>query len=79
MPVINCPECGGKVSKAAAACPHCGHPMGPPPPTAIQQQVVVPKKSAVESGFGGCMGIFLFIIFLVFVAFVFLYVLGLSL
>lgn len=25
--LISCPDCGGKVSKAAAACPHCGRPL----------------------------------------------------
>ncbi len=25
MALINCPECGGKVSSTAAACPHCGY------------------------------------------------------
>lgn len=27
MSVVACPACGGKVSRAAASCPHCGHPM----------------------------------------------------
>ena len=27
MPLTSCPECQGKVSGHAAACPHCGHPM----------------------------------------------------
>src|SRR5205823_1679956 len=27
MPVIACPDCNGKVSVAAATCPHCGRPM----------------------------------------------------
>lgn len=26
-----CPACNGKVSEAAAACPHCGHPQKPQP------------------------------------------------
>jgi hypothetical protein len=26
MSLISCPECGGKLSTAAEACPHCGHP-----------------------------------------------------
>ena len=26
MPLIACPECHGKLSTAADACPHCGHP-----------------------------------------------------
>lgn len=27
MPLTNCPACEGKVSTAALACPHCGHPI----------------------------------------------------
>jgi len=27
MALVKCSECGGAVSTAAAACPHCGHPM----------------------------------------------------
>ena len=27
MALIQCPECGGNVSTAAAACPHCGYPI----------------------------------------------------
>ena len=27
MALINCEECGGKVSDTAAACPHCGAPV----------------------------------------------------
>jgi len=27
MPLVTCPDCGGKVSDAAAACIHCGRPM----------------------------------------------------
>ena len=26
MSIGECPDCGGKVSKQAAFCPHCGHP-----------------------------------------------------
>lgn len=26
MPLVACPECGGKLSTAAEMCPHCGHP-----------------------------------------------------
>ena len=28
MALTRCPECRGKASTAAAACPHCGHPLG---------------------------------------------------
>lgn len=31
MAIVSCPECKGQVSSAAAACPHCGHPMSGPP------------------------------------------------
>lgn len=27
MALIACPACAREISKAAAACPHCGHPM----------------------------------------------------
>ena len=27
MALINCPECGSRVSDAAGACPNCGHPL----------------------------------------------------
>jgi len=27
MALINCPECGGKISEFAEVCPHCGFPM----------------------------------------------------
>jgi predicted amidophosphoribosyltransferase len=27
MQLTNCPACDGKVSTAALACPHCGHPI----------------------------------------------------
>jgi len=29
MPVISCPDCNGKVSDSAPACPHCGRAMSP--------------------------------------------------
>lgn len=30
MQLTNCPVCDGKVSTAALACPHCGHPINLP-------------------------------------------------
>ena len=32
MALITCPECGHSVSDKAAACPHCGYPLGEQPP-----------------------------------------------
>ena len=34
MALINCPECGAKVSSQAPSCPSCGHPIN----TALVQQ-----------------------------------------
>jgi hypothetical protein len=28
MALIKCPECSGDISDKAAACPHCGYPIG---------------------------------------------------
>ena len=30
MALIDCPSCGTRVSRKAAACPKCGHPINPP-------------------------------------------------
>jgi len=30
MALITCPECGREISDQAAACPHCGYPIGSP-------------------------------------------------
>jgi hypothetical protein len=27
MALINCPECGARISDKALSCPNCGHPM----------------------------------------------------
>lgn len=49
MALIDCPECGGRVSSAALSCPVCGHPIHqpappvpppPPPSPPIQQRRV---------------------------------------
>jgi hypothetical protein len=32
MPLLVCPDCGGKVSDAATNCPHCGRPINFPAP-----------------------------------------------
>lgn len=32
MALVNCPDCGGSVSTAAAACPKCGYPIDDRPP-----------------------------------------------
>jgi len=38
MALIQCAECGGKVSSTAAACPHCGAPVA----------LSLPKRPAEE-------------------------------
>jgi hypothetical protein len=41
MAIVSCSECAGKVSDAAAACPHCGAPVTP----VIKDAGSTPKKS----------------------------------
>ena len=38
MALIQCPECNGKVSTAAPACPHCGAPFNSPPSLPTQER-----------------------------------------
>ncbi len=45
MGLSQCPDCGGKLSSEAVACPHCGRPMKRPQSPSI---IVAPDKS------GGC-------------------------
>jgi len=40
MALVECPDCGGKVSTAAPACPHCGRPMG----AAKSEQTPQPRR-----------------------------------
>jgi TonB family protein len=46
MPIINCPECGGRVSTDAAACPHCGFPS----PARNAAPPVTPARGGVSAG-----------------------------
>lgn len=43
--VIPCPACEGKVSQAAASCPHCGHPMSRESTGAERQQRVTTQAT----------------------------------
>lgn len=48
MPLIACPECTGRVSNLAKACPHCGYP--------VQEQQETPEErllSVSPKMFGG--------------------------
>src|SRR5690242_15818053 len=58
MALIKCPECAKDVSDAAAACPHCGHPIRQAPPTPAIA-TAAPERSATtkpSSGAGkGCL------------------------
>jgi zinc-ribbon domain len=78
MALITCPECGQKVSDQATTCPSCAYPLKQseiPPPRPIPQgqplSVNIKRAkgttvtSGVKAGFGGCMGILLFIIALI--------------
>lgn len=44
--LIDCKECGNKISDQAHACPHCGAPLVPVAPAPIQVQQKVLKKNS---------------------------------
>ncbi len=48
--LLTCEACGGKVSSAAAACPHCGQPVEPPKPQeATSAPQTLPAATAASS------------------------------
>jgi membrane protein YdbS with pleckstrin-like domain len=62
MPLVACPECRRSLSSAAAACPHCGHPMVPSvatPPGAAERTLWEGKPSA-KALLGAILGATLF-------------------
>lgn len=59
MALIECPECGGKVSDKAPACIHCGYPLQEPKEEQVQQIQYCPycgKPNNIESTFCGYCG-----------------------
>lgn len=50
MPLLKCPVCGGEVSDAAAACPHCGHPRSAQAPGTMQGPPA-PSRSGTPGAF----------------------------
>ena len=78
MPSVGtCPACQGKVSRATHQCPHCGQPLTPTegpageplPPNQQRAAAAGPgQRSSVGQGigvgFGGCLGVIIFIIVL---------------
>jgi hypothetical protein len=48
MALIKCIECGAEVSDKAAACPKCGHPVGPRTP--FQAAYVPPPREEKKGG-----------------------------
>jgi len=49
MALTACPECQGKVSSAAASCPHCGHPLGKSAP-GMAQPLISPRNPPAAVG-----------------------------
>lgn len=51
MAIIQCPECGGKVSSEAPACIHCGYPLQEHTPASASKKVIIQSMS-LESKIG---------------------------
>jgi len=58
MALIECPECGGKVSDKALACIHCGYPLQEPKEKQVEIQYCpyCGKTNSIESAFCGYCG-----------------------
>jgi transcription elongation factor Elf1 len=59
MALIECPECGGKISDKAPVCIHCGYPLQESKEEPVQQIQYCPycgKKNSIESTFCGYCG-----------------------
>ena len=59
MALIECPECGGKVSDKAPSCIHCGYPLQESKKEEVQQIQYCPycgKINGIESTFCGYCG-----------------------
>lgn len=65
MAIINCPECNGKLSTGADACPHCGFALraGVPPPINVDVKQESPGcLGGMSQGMGMGCGCLLFVI-----------------
>lgn len=62
MALVQCPECGGKLSSDAAACPHCGKPNAP---IAAPESSPEPKKTSAAVG---CLGVILCLVIVGYIA-----------
>lgn len=58
MSLLSCPDCEGKVSDLAPACPHCGRPTetfpAPPPPAPDPEPVPVRSNLPDTAKYGKC-------------------------
>ena len=61
MALMKCSECGGAVSSAAEACPHCGNPMRGRPDVVGGRQVQTIEKTS--KSFKGVLLVFILMIF----------------
>jgi hypothetical protein len=52
--LIDCSECGRRISDKAAACPHCGAPVSAAPRRQAPESKVCPKCKAVSVGTAKC-------------------------
>lgn len=45
----DCPACDRQVSSAAAACPHCGHPIGAPTDSARSERTLTTQATGKQA------------------------------
>lgn len=53
MAIVNCPECGRRVSDQASACPDCAYPLQKRKPSFVRQLIDPPAAASQKTGRSG--------------------------
>lgn len=57
-----CPACDRQVSSAAAACPHCGHPIGRPTDSERSERTVTTQETGKIAKINQAMGVLVILV-----------------